>query len=213
MILLKKQLFLSTLLLLVIAFVIGIIVGNSFGNSELTEANRFIRQSELTTESYLLEQELLKGFNQSCDVAQTRLAALSSELWQLGKILGTETAKQDLGEENYHFLKLKYHLMQIKTYLLYYTLNKDCELETPVVLFYYKQNDVASKEQGNILDELVEKYDIKVFAIELDYSKELKFLEINYGIESAPSLVINHKAKKSGLTSYADVKQILGVKD
>ena len=209
----KKQLFLSTLILLVIAFIIGVIVGNSFGNSELKEADRFIRQSELSTESYLLEQELLEGFNQSCGLAQTRLAELSSELWKLGQILGTETAKNDLGEENYHSLKLKYHLMQIKTYLLYSKLNRDCKLETPVVLFYYKQNDAASREQGKILDQLVEKYDIKVFAIELNYSKEFEFLEINYGIESAPSLMINYKAKKSGLASYADVKSALGVND
>ncbi|MEM4263663.1 MAG: hypothetical protein QW666_02085 [Candidatus Woesearchaeota archaeon] len=206
----KKQLFLSTLLL-IFAFVIGIIVGNSLGNSELKKADRFIRQSELSTESYLLEQEILQGFNQSCDLAQARLSELSSELWQLGKILGTETAKQDLGEENYHTLKLKYHLMQIKTYLLYYKLNRDCKINTPVVLFYYKQNDTASKEQGIILDKFVEKYGIKVFAIEFNYSKELKFLEINYGIDQGPSLVINYKTKKTGLTSYDNIKSVLGV--
>lgn len=207
----KKQLFINTLLLLIIAFVIGIIVGNSVSNQELNEVNEYIKQSELSTESYLLEQELLEGFDKNCDLAKIRLSELSKELWQLGKLLGTETAKQDLGEKNYHFLKLKYHLMQIRTYFLYYKLSRDCEFETPIVLFYYKQQDPDSKEQGIILDKLVEDFDIKVFAIEFDYSKELKFLEASYDINNAPSLVMNFDLKKKGLTSYEEIKEGLGL--
>ncbi|MBW3001699.1 hypothetical protein KY338_00895 [Candidatus Woesearchaeota archaeon] len=198
----KKQVFLSTIFALCIVFVVGIIIGNLFSNTETKEVDKVLKQSELSTESYLLEQELLADFDQNCDLAKTRLAALSGELWQLGKLLGTETAKSDLGKANYNFLKLKYHLMQVKTYILYANLNKDCNFTTPVVLFFYSQDDADSKEQGKILDSLVEAYNIHVFAVEAGFSKELEFLEMFYGVSETPFLVLNYDIKKPGLTSY-----------
>jgi len=209
----KKQVFLSTILALCAVFVIGIIVGNVISNPELKEINTVVKQSELSTESYLLEQELLADFDQNCELAKTRLAALSGELWQLGKLLGSETAKKDLGESTYHFLKLKYHLMQVKTYLLFANLNKDCDFTTPVVLFFYSQKDADSKEQGIVLDKLVEDYDIKVFAIESDYSKELEFIETFYAVDQTPFLVLNYDTKKQGLTSYEDIKSAMELQE
>ena len=209
----KKQVFLSTIFALCIVFVVGIIIGNLISNPETKEVNKVLKQSELSTESYLLEQELLADFDQNCELAKTRLAALSGELWQLGKLLGTETAKQDLGESNYNFLKLKYHLMQIKTYLLHANLNKDCNFTTPIILFFYSQDDANSKEQGKILDVLVEDYNIHVFAVEAGYSKALEFLELFYEVSETPSLVLNYDIKKQGLTSYEAIEADMKLKE
>lgn len=205
----KRQLFLSMVLLVVIVFAIGIIVGRSVSNPELSEVNRFIKQSELTTESYLIEQELLAGFEKNCDLAELSLAGLSNDLWKLGKLLGTETAKQDLGEENYDFLKRKFHLMQIKTYTLYQRLRQDCAVTVPVILFYYSKNDPQSLEQGTILDQLVEDLDVKVFAVEHDYSMELRFLEEYYEIAQTPAVVVNFEHAREGLTSYDDIAALV----
>lgn len=196
-------------LLIVIVFSIGIIVGRSASNPELSEVNAFVKQSELTTESYLIEQELLAGLEKNCDLAQLRLTGLSSELWQLGKLLGTATAKQDLGEENYDFLKRKFHLMQIKTYTLFHRLRQDCAVNVPVILFYYSQHDPQSLEQGAILDTLVTDLDVKVFAIELNYSQELRFLEEYYDIERTPALVANFETVRRGLTSRDDLAALV----
>lgn len=205
----KQQYFVSAVLLLVVVFSIGILVGRSFSNPELSEVNRFIKQSELITESYLLEQELLSGIDRSCELAQRRLSALSQELWHLGKLLGTDTAEKDLGENNYNFLKRKFHLMQIKTYLLYYTLRQDCQLTTPVVLYYFSQQDEKSREQGAILDKLVEAHDLKVFAVEHKYSEELRFLEDYYEIKKTPALVINYETVRQGLTPYGEIEALV----
>ena len=192
-----------------IVFAIGIIVGRSASNPELSEVNRFIKQSELTTESYLIEQELLAGFEQNCDLAELRLAGLSSDLWQLGKLLGTETAKEDLGESDYDFLKRKFHLMQIKTYTLYQHLREDCAVYDPVILYYFSQDDVQSHEQGSILDRLVVEEGAHVFAIEYNYSQELLFLEDYYEISHTPSVVVNYEHVRQGLTSYENLAAML----
>lgn len=206
----RRQLFVSLILLLVIVFAIGIIVGRSVSNPELSEVDRFIKQSELTTESYLIEQELLAGFEKNCDLARIRLATLSEELWKLGKLLGSSTAKQDLGEENYGFLKRKFHLMQIKTYTLYHRLRQDCQVDVPVVLFYYQQRDPQSLEQGEILDKLVGDFDVKVFAIEYNYSAELRFLEDSYEIVRTPAVVVNFDTVRQGLMPYDRLAALVG---
>ncbi len=205
----KRQFFLSMILLLIIVFAVGIIVGRSVSNPELSEVNRFIKQSELTTESYLIEQDLLAGLEKNCDLAQLRLAVLSDELWKLGKLLGSETAKQDLGTSNYDFLKRKFHLMQIKTYTLYHRLRQDCAVHIPVALFYYDQHDPQSQEQGDVLDKLVADFDVKVFAIEYNYSQELQFLEQYYEIKETPAVVVNFDMVREGLTSYDELAALV----
>ncbi|MEM2916111.1 MAG: hypothetical protein QXT19_02020 [Candidatus Woesearchaeota archaeon] len=201
----KRQTYISMILLLILVFATGIIVGRSVSNPELSEVNKFIKQSELATESYLIEQELFAGMEKNCDLAKLRLSALSRELWQLGKLLGSETAKEDLGMANYDFLKRKFHLMQIKTYTLYHRLSQDCAVDVPVILFYYSQNDSKSLEQGAILDKLVSGFDVTVFAIEYNYSPELRFLEDYYEISTTPSIVVNFDIVRKGLTPYEEL--------
>jgi hypothetical protein len=134
---------------------------------------------------------------------------LSSELWKLGKLLASQTAQKDLGEYNYDFLKRKYHLMQIKTFVLYNQLKSDCDIEDRVILFYFSRNDPDSLEQGRILDRLVADLNVRVFAIEREYAEELMFLEQYYDITESPSLIINYGVKKQGLTEYEELKKLL----
>jgi hypothetical protein len=205
----KRQAYVSIVILLVIVFAIGIIIGRSVSNPELSDVNNFIKQSEFTTESYLIEQELFAGMEKNCDLAKLRLSVLSEELWKLGKMLGTETARQDLGEENYNFLKRKFHLMQIKTYTLYNRLRQDCAVDVPVILFYYSQNDPKSQEQGAVLDRLVTDFGVKVFAIEYNYSSELRFLEEYYEISTTPSVIINFGTVRKGLQPYDQLEALV----
>jgi hypothetical protein len=205
----KQQLFVSLTLLVVIVFAIGIIVGRSFSSPEQSEVSKFIKQSELTTESYLIEQDLLAGVEKNCDLARLRLAGLSDELWKLGKLLGTETARQDLGEDDYDFLKRKFHLMQIKTYTLHQRLRQDCAVKAPVVLFYYSSHDNESQEQGRVLDKLVADMGLHVFAIEYNYSQELRFLEEYYDIRSTPAVVVNFGAVREGMTRYEELAALV----
>lgn len=208
----KKRLFFSTALLLAVVFVIGVITGNFLSTSKASTIDKFLKNSELSTESYLIEQDLLAGFDKKCDLSLIRLSSLSNELWQLGKMLGGKTARQDLGEDNYNYLKRKYHLMQIKTYTLYNTLKRNCNFDENIVLYFYSANDIYSEEQGKILDQLVELHGIHVFALEFAYSPELKFVEDFYEISKTPTLIIDYTITKQGLVSFEELEKSLGVR-
>src|SRR5574342_576748 len=197
----KKQVLVTTILLLAIVFAIGVLLGNQWKSSRSDEITRVLQQSELDAESFLVEQELFENFETNCPLAEKRLGSLGQELWQLGKVLGAADAKEKLGEENYAFLKRKYHLMQIRTYILDKKLQEDCDSTINVILFYFKKDDPDSEQQGKILDELVKTYDLHVFAVEYRYSRELVFLEDYYDIQGAPTLVVNFDNTLPGLVS------------
>lgn len=197
----KKQPLVTTVLLVFVVFAIGVIVGNVWQSSATQDVSKVLRQSELDTESFLVEQELFESFETSCQLAEKRLDDLSTELWSLGKVLGTEHARETLGEEDYQFLKRKYHLLQARTYVFAKKLQDDCGKKANFILYYYERADPLSAQQGRILDDLVDQYNLHVFAIEYNYSKELVFLQEYYDITQTPALIVNFEHTFTGLTT------------
>ncbi len=204
----KKHILVTLTIIMFFIFVSGLIIGQNFGRSGLSGIEKMITDSELNTESFLIEQELMKEITESnCVFAKTRLDELNDELAEIGNMLSAENARQKIGDGSYDVLKRKFHLMQIRTYIIYYSLAKECDIGNNIVLFYYGADDEHSKLQGNILDRLVDDYDIKVFAIEYNYSAELDFLQEYYNITETPSIVLNYNSTFDGLALYTDIKE------
>ncbi|MBS3124706.1 hypothetical protein J4211_00410 [Candidatus Woesearchaeota archaeon] len=204
----QKQVIITMFLLVAVVFVLGVVLGNSWKSADSSEVGKILRSSELDAESFRVEQELFKSFESNCELAKTRLGALSEDLARLGKVLGAKDARVQLGDD-YDFHKKKFHLMQIRTYVLEKKLTTDCADSGDVVLYYYRQGDPASEGQGRVLDELVPKHDLHVFAIEYNYSKELKFLEDYYQVNTTPTLVVNFKDVLSGSVSKEQLVPLL----
>lgn len=204
----QKQVIFTIFLLVVVVFALGVVLGNSWKSADASEAGKILRSSELDAESFRVEQELFKSFESNCALARTRLSALSEDLGRLGKVLGAKNAREQLGED-YDFHKKKFHLMQIRTYVLEKKLASDCEGGANVVLYYYRQSDPASEAQGKLLDSLVPQFGLHVFAIEYGYANELKFLEDYYQVNQTPTLVVNFKDILSGPVSKEQLVPLL----
>lgn len=208
---LKKHVFLTTFLLIAFVFVAGILLGRNLETKNSEAVSDFMKKSELNTESYIAEQEMIKHMgDDNCDIAQQRTNELSRELGRIGNMLVAEDAKGRLGEEDYYFLKNKFHLMQIKTYILFKKMTDRCMINPDVVLFYYGE-DNESLMQGKVLDKLVEDYDIKVLAVEYGYSEHISFLEEYYSVSQTPSLIIDYNKKISGFSDYDSLKEELSL--
>ncbi len=204
----KKSKFLVLILLLFFVFLLGLGLGNYFASLD-SGTSKILKESELNAESFLIEQQLIETLGSTCEFSQARLSALSEQLWNLGKMLDDESAKEELGKEKFDLLKRKFHLMQVKTYALYKKLEQNCGKDFDVILFYFKKNDIDSKKQGEILDNVVADFNTKIFAIEFDYAVELGFLEEYYNITNAPALIINFEDKFEGLQEYESIKNEL----
>ncbi len=206
----RQHIFFILLALLLLVFIAGILLGRNISNEKLDEITMFIKNSELNTESYLIEQELFGTVDKTnCDLSKARVGDISSQLVLLGRKLTESDIKESIDKTEYSFLKLKYHLMQIKIYLLFYNLNQECNIKSPVVLYYYGDDGGLSQQQGYILDKIVEDYDANVFAIEYNYSKELSFLELYYNIKTTPSMIINYDEIIEGPADYETIRNKL----
>ncbi|HLC33144.1 MAG TPA: hypothetical protein VJJ82_04925 [Candidatus Nanoarchaeia archaeon] len=204
----KTQGVVTIFLLVVVVFALGVVFGNSWNSADASEAGKLLQSSELDAESFRVEQELFNSFESNCDLAKTRLGVLSNDLARLGKVLGAKNAREQLGSE-YDFHKKKFHLMQIRTYILEKKLSSDCAGSGNVILYYFSQDDPASEEEGTVLDLLVAEYPLHVFAIEYNYAKELKFLEEYYQVNNTPTLVVNFKEVLSGPVSKEQLVPLL----
>ena len=204
----QKQVVLTTFLLVAVVFALGVFLGNGWKSSNASEVDKILRSSELDAESFRVEQELFNSFDSNCELAKKRLGSLSEDLARLGKVLGASDAREQLGGE-YDYNKKKFHLMQIRTYVLEKKLASDCHGAGNVVLYYYLQNDSASEEQGRVLDELVPVFGLHVFAIEYGYAKELKFLEDYYQVNATPMVVVNFKDVRSGFVAKEELAALL----
>ena len=205
----RHQELVTVVLLVVVVFSVGVLLGSAYKSAGASEVSKALRSSELDAESFLVEQDLFESFNAGCELAEGRLKEQSVELGQLGKVLGAGDAQAKLGEEDYGFLKRKYHLMQIRTYVLEKKYADECGSGPNVILYYFRRDDPNSEAQGQILDELVKKYDVHVFAIELGYAKELSFLEEYYGASRAPFLVVNFEHKLGGVVGERELVPLL----
>lgn len=204
-----------TVILALSFFFAGIIVGRSSGTRGVDDVTRLLRENELNRESFLLEQEIIvqEISQEDCGLSSQRLTLLRQELYQIGQKITDENAIHRLGEDNFRYLKVKYHLMQIKTLLLMKKSLDKCAQKSqgnPVILFYYSSDDI-SKEQGRILDNIVAKYNANVFAIEFNYSKDLQFMESVYNVTSTPTLIVNYNTKLSGIQSEDQLSRIINL--
>lgn len=204
-----KQSYFVFLVVLFIVFTAGIIVGKGFKVEQSSELSRFLKESELSTESYILERDLISNDETGCDIAKIRIKDLSNELYRIGKRLTEEDSQSSISEKEYEYLKRKYHLMQIRTYFLFSKLREDCNTSTNIILYYFGSGDAGSSKQGVVLDKIAEDYDVDIFAIEYNYSPELNFLERFYNITATPALVINYGKKVQGFTGYEQIKAMI----
>ena len=59
------------------------------------------------------------------------------------------------------------------------------------------------------LDEIAEEYRARIFAIELGYADELKFVEEYYGINQSPSMIIDYETVLSGYSDKEKIARVL----
>ena len=103
------HIYVTVFLLLLVTFFAGIVIGRSVSFSKENEIANFIKNAELNTESYLLEQDLIERTDEGyCEFANTRLKDLSSGLQEIHGKLIQPGSSNVLGSANFNLLKRKY---------------------------------------------------------------------------------------------------------
>jgi len=192
-----KQIILSSLLLTILIFTIGILANYLFDIVRLEEIKKTISEQEINNEAYVLEKEFaeIEKINQ-CEIINSRIIQLKENIKKVGVDLKTYSGFSVFKKDDFDYQKRKYFLLQIKFYYLVNEARKKCNYDYIPILFFYKIDDLLSERQGFVLEDLGRKYENNIFVLSFDkdYEKEplVKLLVDINNITSAPTIILEN---------------------
>jgi hypothetical protein len=189
-----RNLFLVTLLIAGLIFIVGLLLGMKYDEFKTDDSELLLIKNSLDTQNYIVESDFFDTFgNKSCSSIEPKFNSLQSDLAELGKKLTEYDAEQIKETDDFTNLKRKYFLQEISTLILKKKLIDKCDSNGMNIIFFYKIDDEESLKQGYALDKLVDLRDnVRVFSFDADFDDSaLNTLKIYYNITSYPSVVIN----------------------
>lgn len=209
-----KSIFWTSLILTILIFGAGLLLGAYLDNLRSSNVYEDLRSNELDTESYLIEQSFWDTFEgDDCEFSEDRLNSISQELANLGQSLSSYEKKSLFEDNEYKYLARRYFLLEIKGYILFNQLKENCNIDNDVILYFYNPDDSESQRQGYVLDKIVEASNgtIDVFSINKNYEgdESINTLIVYYNVTIAPTIIVNGDVKKEGFISYPELEGIL----
>lgn len=211
----NARLFIITAGLTLAVFVGGLALGLMLDDLRVDDVVGTLRTNELNIESFLTEQQFLNtlGDTNVCGILEPRFQQLSKSVGELGRTLAGYEASRIFRQEDYDYLKSRYSVLEVRSYLLLLQLKEQCMTPRVSVLFFYKQDDEESIRQGLILDALVQKYgesNLTVYSFDRYFDNEvIKLLLSHYNVTAAPALVIDNEIVFNGSTPREQLEDIL----
>lgn len=193
-------------------FVIGLIVGNYFGQQNISKINAVENDLKLDIMSLELQDTLLR--QDPCSFSASSLEYNLEDLESRINMMETQLGKTD---KDVLELKKYYSLLEIKHYLLMSERKDKCGANYSLVLFFYSNtegNILNSEKQGYVLDNLRQTYGaerIKVYSLDVDTGLDIvsSLMEI-HNITGVPSLVVNN-ATFEGYSDKEELMNMLGL--
>ncbi len=199
-----KNVLLNSFLLTCLIFAAGILLNYGLDFIRIDVISTVMSGHELSTQAYLLEQEMAGLFGgNKCEAMAARISSLKEEIRQVGVDLSSYSRFSFFKKKDFDYLKRKYFLLELKFFSLVQKYNQDCGRSIIPILYFYEIDQDASERQGFILEDVAKSFDRQVIVLTLDkdYKDEplVGFLAQKYNVTIAPTIVFDG-VKKEGLT-------------
>ncbi len=196
-----------------IIFIFGILVGTLMTNNKFDAISQL--QQELRTQVLSLETQYSIASQNPCTFKD--FPELTEELYKMSDNL--DSLESELGKNNKELLGLAdyYSLLEIKHWLFLKEVEKKCNNNFNLILFFYSNNEEKCTDcsvQGYVLTFLRKKYpekNIYVYSFNTDLNNlAVATLERSYNVTKLPSIVVNDKLYQ-GLKDRNEVEKILNI--
>ena len=208
----KKYLLVTTLIITIFVFAAGLLVGSTFDTYQTDELLLSVRQNELETQSFLVEQQFVETFGGQCDSMTSRVENVQKSIADTGrKLTLLENSNKYEGAEDFEYLKNKNLISKVQFFTLLKDFKETCGVNYNIILFFYQADHSESITQGFALDGFAEKNpDVVILSIDKDYEKEplVNLLVARYDIGEAPTLIINDE-KIEGFISTDNIENYI----
>jgi len=153
-----------------------------------------------------------KLITSSCDSLNT--LPLSSELDNMGSIIGI--LEERLGKNDNKVLEQKkiYSMLEIQHFLLIKDYNKKCNKSIPTLLFFYSNAEEfsdQSNKMGYVLSNIKsQKKQVMIYSFDYDLNYPLiEILKRNYNITKQNTVLINEKTRLTDIKNIEDVQKFI----
>lgn len=213
----KKRVFWEALLLTVVVFLFGLLIGISFESNKLNEVKDYYVHSETS----IMDAFALNSFSdldyENCDALFNANLDFADDIYEEALLLeryenaGKVTESMEILHRKYDVLRTFLWINTIKT-------AEKCGRDYDTIIYLYESEteDLAKKATQNvwskILSDVKSQYGEKVILIPLAADKNLVSLNSileNFEIESYPAVIINEEIVITELTSLENFEEYL----
>jgi hypothetical protein len=213
----SKRVFWEALLLTVVVFIFGLLIGIAYESSKSTEINQYYATSETSLMDIFVLNSMLNLNENDCSVIAESNLEFADKVYKEAVLLekyessGKVTEEMEIVHKRYDILRTFLWINTIKN-------SEQCEkpYSTVVYLYEYSTDDLTQKAKQNvwskILSELKEKEGNKIILIPIAIDSDLTSLTSlvsEFNITSYPVVIIDEKEIISELSSVEELDKYL----
>lgn len=213
----KKHVFWEALLLTIVIFIFGLLLGVAYENSRLDTINEYYAISEISLMDIFVLGSNIGSANVSCDSLIGANIEFADRIYEEAVLLeqyeaaGTVTDNLKLAHKKYDLMRTFLWANSIKTF-------EKCgdNFDIVVYLYEYETRDLAKKATQNVWSKIL--YDLKqerghniiLIPIAVDTNlASLDSLVSNFQIDQFPVIIINNKYVIIEITSASELTKYL----
>lgn len=206
----KKKRYVVAFIISCLLFSAGIFIGTQISNSNVSEMQKDIELMQM--EYSTLETLMLLGnmANVSCDIYDKQIINFGVQTDNFGRKL--EFMEPRVGKDDPEIQRMKstYWIMELRDFLILRQVEIKCGRHHDTILYFHRAGCEMCEYQGKTLKLIKTDYpEIMIYSFDMN-SSNLIIQSLNevYGIEEAPSIVVNDRTY-TGFINKEDVKKIL----
>jgi hypothetical protein len=209
--------FWQALIIALIIFWTGILIGIFFEDSRVAEVTEFYQNSETSIADFELSSTLVFEANSDCKRLEEESIIFAERIYQEAMKL-EEYDNANKITDRVAYLHKKYDLLRTSLWLKIVKNKKQCNssMNTIVYLYDYKTTDInqvsTQKTMANYLNELQKKSDKITILIPIAVDTGILSIEIlkeSYGSTKTPSIIINEQHLIEDLQSLGKIESLL----
>lgn len=216
----NKHVFWQALLVALVVFWAGILIGVFFENSRFNTLQNYYFSSETEIFDFTLRNSILSSSDFDCDIAVAESIHFADRIYAEA----TDLEKYDAASritDNIVELHKRYDLLRVMLWNDLINLKKKCgselqDVNVVVYLYDYVDTDVHTKAtqvtMGRVLLDLKKKYGDTVILIPIAEDTGVKSLDLlmnAYAIDTVPVVIINENSTIEGLFTVEEAEEHL----
>lgn len=213
----KKNVFWEALLVTIVVFFFGLLLGVAYEGSRLDRINDYYAISEISLMDAVALNSLIDLNNSNCEVLADSHLAFADKIYEEARLLEKYESSGKITED----LKIahkKYDLLRTFLWINLIKSSEKCDngINSVVYLYEYESEDLAKKATQNvwskILFDLKQEEGAELILIPIAVDSGLTSLESilqNFEVESFPAVIINNEIVLEELSSVDEIKSYL----